>query len=253
MAQRESVRYTWYVAHIDGSMVEHLQDELDRIENTELVEVYIPTVKILKKQFKGKDHFEDVPLLLNYGFFKIPVSWGTNLEFMRTLQENISCLVSWSKDPARLIAEEKVRFKALEEDSEDITTKTKTYNTRRERKTYSPIAQATDEEIQAIIDIEDSLSIHSDEDLERLQPGQIVRLKGKPFHDLEAEVLKIDRNRRKVLVKIGSGELFNNVEVEFENVFYSVYTDDMDERVGKHLNIDDLYGNGNLDEINIDY
>tara|TARA_R110001606_G_scaffold397658_2_gene574841 strand:- start:2476 stop:3240 length:765 start_codon:yes stop_codon:yes gene_type:complete len=250
---RQGIKYTWYIGHINGDKASTLKAELNKIPNTELVEVYIPTVQVLKKQFKGKNHFEDVPMLLNYGFFKIPVSWGMNLEYMKSIQDGISCLVSWSKDPARLIAEEKVKFKALKEGSEDIITSTKSFNTRNDRKTHSPIAQASDKEIQWLIDMEDKLSIHSDKDLDRLKVGQVVKLKGKPFDNLEAEIVEIDRDKRKVKVKLGNDGIFNNVEVEFENVFYSVYTDDMDEKVGKHLNIDELYGNGTMDDFIIDY
>lgn len=254
MAKRNSaIKYRWYIAHIDGSRIDNLTDELKKLDNTEFVEVYIPTVKVLKKQFKGHSHFDNIPMLMNYGFFKIPVSWGMNPEYMRGLQEGISCLISWSRDPARLIQGEKIRFRALEEGSEDITTKTKSFKTRKDRKANSPIAECTDEEIALLIDMEDRLSVHSDSDLEKLEIGQSVQLKGKPFDGLMAEVLEIDRDRRKVKVQIGTGGLLNSVEVEFENIFYSIYTGDMDERVGRHMNIDDLYGNGILDEIDIDY
>src|SRR5690606_34035011 len=61
---------------------------------------YIPTVKVLKKVFKGKNHFEFEPLLFNYGFFKVDYDDACNPDFLMELRSRISAIYGWVKDPA---------------------------------------------------------------------------------------------------------------------------------------------------------
>lgn len=233
MKKRKSIKYRWYIAYIDGEHLSSLKKELKRIPNAENVEAYIPTIKVLKKEKRGKRVFERLPLLPGYGFFKVPVSWANNLEFMASLQSGITCLISWVKDPTRL----------LDSDSPQPS--------RKERKAIAPIAVATREEIQRLIDEEEKLGVHNKADLHKLKPGDVITLRGKPFDGLEAVILGIDFERRKVEVSIGADSFLSKVKVGFENVFYSVYTGDMDERVGRHYNIDDCYATGTLDNFEI--
>jgi transcription antitermination factor NusG len=233
MRNRGSIKYRWYIAQIDGEAIGTLSRELKRIPHAENVKVYIPTVKIIRKEHKGKKHFDKVPMVIGYGFFKVPVSWAMNHEFMASLQSGITCLTAWVRDPAR-----------LSEPSTGLT--------RKERSRMSPIAEATKAEIKSLINEEDKLKLHSKKDIKKLKPGDIITLRGKPFDSLQAEVVEIDLHRKKVIVKIGAGTMLDKVSVEFENVFYSVYTGDMDERVGRHMNIDDCYRTGTLDNFEVD-
>src|SRR5882757_7780452 len=95
--------YSWVVAYIDSTFISSVEKELSKFEIYREIEAYIPTVKVLKKTFKGKQTWEEVPLLFNYGFFKIPRKFAVHHKFLEDLKNNISCIYAWVKDPVKVV------------------------------------------------------------------------------------------------------------------------------------------------------
>ena len=62
---------SWAIAYINRDFIDRVEIDLGKYKKYEAVKAYIPTVRILRKKFKGKDIFEHVHLLFNYGFFQI--------------------------------------------------------------------------------------------------------------------------------------------------------------------------------------
>lgn len=218
----------WVIAYINAEYISRVNKELSKFQD---IEAYIPTVKILQKNFKGKPHFEEVPLLFNYGFFKIPTFMAYNAEFMAKLKDNISCIYSWVKDTSKL---------------QPIARASK-----REKKDFAPVGIATSEEIAELLKIQEDLTIYDSRQLKKLGPGDWVTLQGYPFEGMQAEILTIDYDRRKVEVAldtIGTG-ILSNVIVNFENVFYTIYKGGHDDSLSSVVSLDEVFKSKKINKI----
>lgn len=218
----------WIIAYIDVDYIGRVSKELSRFDN---VEAYIPTIKILKKNFKGKAHFEYVPLLFNYGFFKLPKFMAFNQDFLAKVKDYVSCISGWVKDTSKLgpIAR----------------------STAKEKKDLAPVGLASDEEISALLQIQEDLSIYNSKELKNLGPGSWITLQGYPFEGMQAEILQINYNTKKVEVAldtVGSG-LLSNVIVNFENVFYTIYRGGYDDSLSSLVSLDEMYKSKKINKI----
>lgn len=54
-------------------------------------------VNVLKKTHKGKMQFEEIPILFNYGFIKMPSEFAYSRPFLNKLKRNISGIRTWLK------------------------------------------------------------------------------------------------------------------------------------------------------------
>ena len=199
--------YVWAVAYIDNEQLPRTAEYLSRYPEYENITAFIPTVKILTKTFKNKSEFEEVPLLFNYGFFKIPRQLIQNHEFFAQLKERVPVIYHWVKDVAGAFSVKPVFALAKP--------------TKRE---YVPYAIATDEEIQRIVEEAAKTTIYSGEDLKTMIEGSFITLKGYPWEDMQAKILKIDARREEVKVELILDNLMKEVTVSFHNVFYTIYS-----------------------------
>jgi transcription antitermination factor NusG len=243
MKPKELNSYVWCIAYIRPDQVitkvpEELTDNqgnplpvpdpLEPIKKQlskkgfEGIEVYIPTLKLLKKTFKNKPEFIYVPLLFNYGFFKIPINKAISAAFLQNLRESIPAIYGWVKEPKKLI-----QFPVVNEGG-DID--------------YKRInaSVATDEEIYNLITKASELSIHSQEDLAEINAGDTIMLRGYPFEGLYATIDTVDKKKSKLEVTLALEGIFKKVTVDFQNVFYTVYASETLDTLMGHQNIDDL-------------
>ena len=221
----------WLIAYINRSYISIANEELESYEYDE-IEAYIPTVRLLKKQFKGKQVFEFVPLLFNYGFFKMPYEKACNTEYISELRQRITCIYGWVKDPIKAMG----KNPHLRVDNEGLI------------KAIPKAALATDEEVSRLIKASDSMSIYNTEDLDRIKAGDYIKLEGYPFDGMPAEILSINKKKREVVVKLLLDVMVKKVTVSFDNVFYSVYKNFKEE--GRESSTDALkenYGQNAVD------
>lgn len=204
----------WVVAFIDSTYMHKVQDELNKYPEYKEVEAFIPVVKIVTKTFKGAHKMQEVPLLFNYGFFKIPRKFAVHAEFLKNMQQNVSCIFSWVKDPVKTASK---KLKELKAEAEEIS----------HIDEYSdlniPVATATPEEISLLLKDAFSYSAHSSEDLDRLKPGDLIQLRGYPWDGVDAEIVEINFEKREVKVTIDLMGRKQPVTVTFDNVFFTVY------------------------------
>lgn len=212
---RRDQDHVWVIAYINKKFIKNIESELREYDYGD-IESYIPLVNILKKKYKGKDVYEEIPLLMNYGFFKIPKKRFLNPDFLTELRLRITAIYGWVSDLA------KVRNKGMTFDDWVLPR----------------VAMATDSEIEKIIKSSQKHNIHSKDEIERYLPGQIITLKGYPFDGIPAEIIKIKTKSKEVIVKlhINSDMVFKQVSVSYENIFYSVYED----KVVKEDSFEDL-------------
>lgn len=196
------MRSVWIIAYIDSTKIEHVVKDLRKKSIYRDIIAYIPTVRILQKKVKNQEIFEYVPLLFNYGFFKIPLPLACNEDFLIGLKQNIQCIFGWVKDSAKTIKSQ------IEDEGES----------------YNPqVALATERDIANMLLSEEESSIYSAKDLEGLTIGNTITLRGYPFENINAEIISINHNKKQVKVKLELDSILKEVTVSFDNIFYTVY------------------------------
>jgi transcription antitermination factor NusG len=206
--------YVWVVAYINSKFVSRVDKELSKFVG---IESRIPTVKVLKKNFKKEAHYEEVPLLFNYGFFRIPKSMALNAEFMAKIKDSVSCIVAWVKDPTK-------------------------ETSLGSRKTTSKIATCTYEELLVLYQETEEESLYSDKDVETLKPNDEVIMRGYPFDGIKAKIIKVNKQRREVEVEISTFGIMKSVKVQYENLMYNIYIHKggYDDSLSNHISLDEL-------------
>jgi transcription antitermination factor NusG len=212
--------YVWVIAYINLKHIPKVDKELSRFEDIERkivgLEARIPTVRVLQKNFKKKAHYEEVPLLFNYGFFRIPKIMAYNPEFMAKLKSCVSCISGWVKDPVK--------------------------NTKK-----TSIAQCTYEELLQLYQEAEEENLYSDREVESLTVGQEVILRGYPFEGIKAKILKVNKNRKEVEVEIATFGIFKSVKVQYENLLYTIYKGGYDDSLSNHVSLEELSDRKTID------
>lgn len=208
MKRAENNYFSWVVAYIDSTQIDKVEKELRKQPEYKEVEAYIPTVKILTKTFKGKHTFEEVPLLFNYGFFKIPRKFAIHAKFLDDLKSNVSCIYAWVKDPLKIMnTKPKIRLdeKSVYKENEIM------------------VATASAKEIAKLVRDAFTHSIHDSNDIANFGPGTMITLRGYPFEGVMAEIVQVDPKKKSVKVKISIFDQVRTVGVSFDNVYFSIY------------------------------
>lgn len=183
---------SWVVALISRDYLDRLDKDLKRVDPKGKIIPYIPMVQRTKQQSKGKVIIIQDPILFNYGFFNIPDSL-LNESFLSRLKSEVNAIYGWVYDRAS------------------------GYNTK-----YSVVSQS---ELTLLEKTSKYFSIYNDEIVNLIMFSKYITLKGFPYDGIEAEILKVDKNNGIVKVKLQIGTIEHEVQVGFENIFYTIYED----------------------------
>jgi hypothetical protein len=218
--------YVWIVAYINRDYVETVETDLVKY-GFSAVKVFIPTIRVLKKQFKSRNIYEYVPLLFNYGFFNIPFNSACDPDFLKRLRDKIPVIYAWVKDPLKTLkTTPHLRMdnkSQLPEEPEEIQEVLMPILKKPELST--PIAIVTEQEISNLLKASEHLSVFSEDVADMLKEGQFITLKGYPYEGMPAEIVKIDKNHKKIKVKLLLECIITEATVHYENIFYTVYSD----------------------------
>jgi len=241
--------YVWVVAYISRDHIHRVEDDLlDRGFGS--IRVYIPTVRILKKQFKNKNIYDYVPLLFNYGFFQIPYDKACNVEFLRKLREEIPAIYSWVTDPARVISRKpKLRMDNKDPELEEEEVDESGLKILKKPHRIPKVAIAKEEEIVELLKAAENQSVFSDGLVEQLEEGDFLTLQGYPYDGMTAEVIDLNKIKKTVKVRLLLETMITTAVVSFENIFYTVYAD-FDKSL-KEKSLDEIHEKGkrSLDRI----
>lgn len=199
----------WVIAYIDNKHRDDIESSLESLGIK--FKVCIPCIRILRKRFKNKPHFSYIPLLFNYGFIKLPKSVIRSKEKLIEIKDKVPGIYSWMYkqpiDGGYAVEVVTVRIvKRLNKKAND-------------------------------------LSIFSANDLKRFKPGDYIVLKNYPFEGLEAQIKSFNSQSKKVKVNLFIMGSVREVEVDYENIFYSIY-EDFDEKVSFN-SVDEMMGRNN--------
>lgn len=222
--------YAWVIAYVNVALLNKLPTDLKKNQYYDEILPHIPIIRILKKQFKGKEFFDEVPLLFNYGFFRIPIGLAINTDLMIKLKEDISCISGWVRDNCKVHGsrEEEPNKNWVYSDSNVA------FATVNENDVFELVRKARED------------SIFSSDDIDKVKEGSVIFLMGYPFEGMQAKVVSIDRKAKKIKVLLGldleDGEFDENgreMTVHFENVFYSIYSGSHDENYNQERFLED--------------
>lgn len=218
-------KYVWAIAYIDRDYLSTVEKQLSKFPEYFDVQAYIPTVRILKKRFKNENHYEHIPLLFNYGFFRLPLRL-INAESLADLKKNIQVIYSWVKDPINLFNEPP----SLNRENKTIR-----------RPIQMAVGTASDEEIARLINASHKLSIFDKEELEKIKPGDTILLRGFPWEGIPATVKHINIKKGEVRVEADLGSHIQDTILAFDHIFWSIYQGSYDENNHKkELSLEDL-------------
>lgn len=205
MKKGESV---WCICHVDDKLYTTIQDEI-KLANYSNIKVYIPTISVLKKRTKGKDIYEDVPMLFSYGFIRMYKEQAFSRVFLHKLKRAIPGIHSWVKSPESMHPK---KIKSRVQNAEDWDD-------------FSIIATITPKELRRFKRLSKQNKVYSKYDIAQLSIGDYIVLKGYPFEGVQATIMEINLNTEQVKVKVfpEGGEI--EKWLPFENVIYSIYLD----------------------------
>jgi transcription antitermination factor NusG len=224
MAKKLS-KYVWLVININTEYFKSIKKDLAKYPEFKGISVFVPTVKIIKKQVKNKIKYERIPLLFNYGFLRV-MRTKLNLELTKQLQAKIPGIYSFMRNSARST------YKPPEFNTQKHTVKI----------THEmPLAFTSKLEVNRMKVTAKKLGIYSKAEIDKLQPGERITLKGYPFDGLTATVVSVNKPRKKLKVEIITQQFSRIVEISFDNTLYSIYHQNYDPlKKGKEKSLEDI-------------
>lgn len=204
----------WCIALIDFKQVNTIEKGLNLMKVKH--ELGIPMVRVLRKKFKNKEQFENVPLLFNYGFIKIPNKVAMNKDKLLQIKDRVPGVFSW------MFAQKGNGYQ---------------------------VEMVKPNTVEYFMDLAHKVSIFSQNDINLIHPGDYITLKGYPFEGLRAKVIYINHKSKKVKVNIFIMDDNRDVTVNFENVFYSIYKDFDESFSPESLNRLESFNNGSWDKL----
>lgn len=171
------------------------------------VKAIVPTISVLKKSRKGKNEYEDVPLLFNYGFIRMRSDKAFDRYYLNKIKRDIPGILSFMKSLDHKPKRKRLRI----DNAEDFDD-------------YSVVATTSRDEVIRYKHMAKANKIYSVDDITRVGIGDYVILRGYPFEGIPAILLESNLNTKKMLVKLYP-ETDGNLEIEvpMENVLYSAY------------------------------
>ncbi len=195
--------YVWCLFKINLKYFKDIKKELID-KGYYSVRVYVPTVSVLKKRTKGKDVYEDIPLLFTYGFIKLKREDAFSKAFLKKLKDDIQGIFGWVNSLTPL-HRKRLRKRIDPEFFDD----------------YSVVATVANSEVARFKRISKKNKVYHPDEVTSLKIGDYIVLKGYPFEGIEATVLDVNLTTKKVSVRLYPGDIL--AKLPFDNVIYSIY------------------------------
>lgn len=204
--KKRSTPYVYTIFYLDRKYYTTINQEL-RENNYYYVRAIIPTVNVLKKTARGKMIFEEVPVLFNYGFIKMPSEYAYSRPILNHMKRHVSGIRNFLKSTETLFARKK---RARIDNAEDFDD-------------FSLVATCSREDVRRFLQISRHNKKFSLDDLVNIKIGDYVILKGYPYEGIDATVLDVNYTNRtvKLLIYPENGKM--ELTLPFDNVLYSVY------------------------------
>lgn len=200
-------RFKWVVIRVDPKYYNNIDNEL-KINGYSNIKSLVPTVTILKKRFKGKDIYETVPLLFNYGFLRMPCEMVYNRPLLNKLRKTITGIHSFVKSTETMHERKKKKRIDNPEDFDD----------------FSLVSVVSRKEVHRLKRLSNSENIYTKDEIVNLTVGSYIILKGYPYEGIPATVVDINLNHKLVTVDLYPEGGNIRVSLPFSNAMYSIYS-----------------------------
>lgn len=174
-----------------------LDTDIEKVEKEYGIEIVIPVTRVLKGKHKGRNNYEDVPYLFNFGFMRVPKFRRYDIDYLVKLKREIPLLLGFLRD---------------------TTLPSQGFN----------YAMISSKEVNRIIRDAGQSSIYSEHQEENIKVGDSIKLSGYPFEGLYGVVEKINKEKQNMIiaVEISNGAPLK-ITVPFFNIYYTMYHYDM--------------------------
>lgn len=203
---KKAPSHKWCIFRLDNKTFGGIAKELVAKGYSE-VSLCIPVVSILKKRVKGKDIYEDMPLLFNYGFIKIPTEKAFSRPYINKLKRDISGIVTFLNSSESLHPK-RLRKRVDGEEFDD----------------FSIVATVSNKEVRRFKRLSRENKVYSLDELSNIKPNDFITLRGYPFNGVSATIKEINLGEKTVRVVLYPNNGSMEVILPFDNVVYSVYS-----------------------------
>ena len=174
-----------------------LDTDIEKVEKEYGIEIVVPVTRVLKGKHRGRNNYEDVPYLFNFGFLRVPKFRRYDIDYLVKLKREIPLLLGFLRD---------------------TTLPSQGFN----------FAMISSREVNRIIRDAGQSSIYSEHQEENIKIGNSIKLSGYPFEGLYGVVEKINKEKQNMVISI---EISNGaplkITVPFFNIYYTMYHYDM--------------------------
>lgn len=202
------MNFVYCICYIDRKHYKNINVDLKK-RGYKHIRAIIPEIKILKKSIKNKTYYEEVPVLFNYGFIKMPTENAYSRPFLIKLRKAIPGIHNWLKSTESMFPKKKKKRIDNAEDFDD----------------FSMVATCTREEVKRFKDIARHNQRFSLEEMLNIQEGQYVQLKIYPYEGTEGKIISIDHEKQMVTLELYPTMGNFTVRIPIDHVIYSVYKD----------------------------
>lgn len=187
--------WPWMIIYIDRN--KFLDTDIEKVEKEYGIEIVIPVTRVLKRKHRGRNNYEDVPYLFNFGFMRVPKFRRYDIDYLVKLKREIPILLGFLRD---------------------TTLPSQGFN----------YAMVSSKEVNRIIRDAGQSSIYSEHQEENIKVGDSIKLSGYPFEGLYGVVEKINKEKQNMIiaVEISNGAPLK-ITVPFFNIYYTMYHYDM--------------------------
>ena len=196
------------IFYIERDYYTKINQELEENGYGKKLRAIVPTVRILRKVVHGREVYEEVPILFNYAFMRMPRELAYSREFMNKLKKQINGIRGWLTSPESLHPK-KIKKRI---DNMDIFDD------------FSMVATATKKEVRHFQKLSRQNKRFSVQDIVNIHVGDYILLKGYPYEGIDATVVNI--NHTTTMVKLLLYPQIGKMEVSlpFDQVIDTVYS-----------------------------
>lgn len=202
------MNFVYCICYIDRKHYKNINADLKK-RGFKHIRAIIPEIKILKKSIKNKTFYEEVPVLFNYGFIKMPAYMAYSRPILNKIKKAIPGIHNWLKSSESMFPKKKKKRIDNAEDFDD----------------FSIVATCSREDVKRFKKIAKQNQRFSLEDVLNIQEGQYVQLKIYPYEGTEAQIISIDQEKQMVTLKLFPMMGKFEVTIPIDHVVYSVYKD----------------------------
>ena len=196
------------IFYIERDYYTTINQELEDKGYGKKIRAIIPTVRVLRKVVHGREVYEEVPILFNYAFMRMPRAWAYSRDFMNKLRKQIKGIRGWLKSTESLHPK-KIKRRI---DNMDIFDD------------FSMIATATKKEVRHFQRLSKQNKRFSVQDIMNIKVGDYLVLKGYPYDGVDATVVDVNHNRKivKLILYPQMGKM--EISLPFDQVIDTVYS-----------------------------